>query len=292
MADIAEPSADLIGDDAIAALPSALADRRELAIIGVERTRMPMVVTDARQADNPIVLANKAFLDLTGRSVDEVLGRNCRFLQGADTCPRAIAEIRAAIAQEREITIELLNYRKDGTSFWNQLCFSPVHDEAGDLLYFFGSQMDVTKRRQAQELQAAEYRLLREIDHRAMNALALVQGIVRLSRADSPERYAAAIQSRVSALARAHTMLADRAWTAVSLNRLLEGELQPHGLHRATLEGGDIALSAQLVQPLALTFHEMVFNAAVHGALVGADGIDPGQLEGGSGGRNDPDPLV
>lgn len=62
-------------------------------------------------------------------------------------------------------------------------------------------------------------------------------------------------------------MLAAQAWKAVSLNRLLEGELQPHGLHRAKLEGDDVALSAQLVQPLALAFHEMVFNAALHGSL-------------------------
>lgn len=77
-------------------------------------------------------------------------------------------------------------------------------------MYFFASQLDVPDRRRAQDLQAVEHRLLREVDHRAMNALAIVQGIVRLSRADDPARYATSIQQRVQALATAHALLAGR----------------------------------------------------------------------------------
>ena len=85
----------------------------------LERTRMPMVVSDPRESDNPIILANEAFLEMCGYEREEVLGRNCRFLHGPDTSRAAVAEIRRSIAAEKEVTVELLNYRKDGSSFWS-----------------------------------------------------------------------------------------------------------------------------------------------------------------------------
>jgi PAS domain S-box-containing protein len=96
-----KPSTNLHGDTPAVASPQGLADRKELASVAIERTRMPMVVTNPREEDNPIVLANKAFLDLTGYTAEEIIGRNCRFLQGAESSRTAIAEIRAALADER-----------------------------------------------------------------------------------------------------------------------------------------------------------------------------------------------
>lgn len=109
-----------------------------------------MVVTDPNQPDDPIVFANQAFQQMTGYTAEEVLGRNCRFLQGPDTDPEAIATVRAAIAARTDVSIELLNYRKDGRPFWNALFISPVFDSDGRLLYYFGSQLDVTRRREAE----------------------------------------------------------------------------------------------------------------------------------------------
>ena len=118
--DDAEPS--FVGDPPRVAEPEVMHDRRELALVAVERTRMPMVVSDPRQPDNPIVLANEAFLELTGYPAEEVIGRNCRFLQGKDTDPAAVAEIRMGIeARAAFIEVELINYRKDGSVFLNQL---------------------------------------------------------------------------------------------------------------------------------------------------------------------------
>lgn len=113
------------------ATPQGLADRSQPAMIAVERTRMPMVVSDARQAGQPIVLANPAFLQLSGYADHEALGRNCRFLQGPDTDPATVAAIRAALKDGREGSFEILNYRKDGSAFWNQLLISPIRDESG-----------------------------------------------------------------------------------------------------------------------------------------------------------------
>jgi hypothetical protein len=91
---MADDTGAIRGHLPVAALPPGFGDRKELGTVAFERTRMPMVITDARQRDNPIVLANKAFLDVTGYSADEVLGRNCRFLQGASTSASAVAEVR------------------------------------------------------------------------------------------------------------------------------------------------------------------------------------------------------
>ena len=255
-----------------AAAPEVLDDRRELASVALERTRMAIVITDARQSDNPIVLANQAFLDMTGYADSEVIGRNCRFLQGSDTSQDAIARIKQAIARVEDLTIELLNYRKDGSPFWNQLYMSPVCDHSGRVLYFFGSQVDVTDSRRARALEQSEHRLLREVDHRAMNALALVQAIVRLSRTESVERYAQIVQGRVGALARAHVVLAQGGWTGADLDNLVRGELQTVSAREVVVEGAGVHISPDQVQPLLLVLHEMADDAARRGALSGDGG--------------------
>ena len=87
----------------------------------IRATRMAMIVTDPSQAENPIIFANDAFLRLTGYGRDEVIGRNCRFLQGPNTDPKAIETLRAAVAAGEDASVDLLNYRKDGSTFWNAL---------------------------------------------------------------------------------------------------------------------------------------------------------------------------
>lgn len=116
----------------------------------VRATRMPMIVTDPRRFDNPIVFANDAFLKLTGYTRLEVTGRNCRFLQGPDTDPAAVDRIRSAIRNEVDIKIDVLNYRKDGTTFHNALYVGPVRNEDGKVVYFFASQLDVSEHHRMQ----------------------------------------------------------------------------------------------------------------------------------------------
>ncbi|MDR7038172.1 PAS domain S-box-containing protein [Methylobacterium sp. BE186] len=129
-----------------------LVDRRnDIFFAAVETTRMPMIVTDPRRPDNPIVFANRAFTAMTGYGRHELLGRNCRFLQGPETDPDTIDEIRAAVAERREFATEILNYRKDGSTFWNALFVSPIYDAGGELTYFFSSQLDVSRRRDAED---------------------------------------------------------------------------------------------------------------------------------------------
>jgi len=103
-------------------------------------------ITDATGPDNPILYVNPAFERLSGYSAAEVVGRNCRFLQGPDRDQDAVATIRAAVRAGAPCQVVLRNYHKDGALFWNELYLSPVHDAAGDLIAFIGVQNDITAR--------------------------------------------------------------------------------------------------------------------------------------------------
>jgi PAS domain S-box-containing protein len=107
-----------------------------------------MIITNPRLPDNPVVFANGAFCRLTGYSREEILGRNCRFLQGPETDPIAIALISEAVRNARAIEIDVCNHRKHGEPFWNRLLMAPVYDASGELAYFFASQVDVTIERE------------------------------------------------------------------------------------------------------------------------------------------------
>ena len=162
-------------------------DRGNIFFAAVEMTRMPMVVTDPRQPDNPIVFVNRAFLDLTQYPEHEIVGRNCRFLQGPQTDPATVDEIRNAIADERAVALDILNYKADGTPFWNALYLGPIFDHEGQLLYFFASQMDVTERRASEQssLQAQKMEAIGQLTagmaHDFNNLLQVINGNLELA---------------------------------------------------------------------------------------------------------------
>ncbi|AKA34221.1 PAS domain S-box protein [Flagellimonas lutaonensis] len=111
-----------------------------------------ILIVDAQKPDQPIIYCNDAFQKITGYSKDEVLGKNCRFLQNDDRDQEAVAIMQSAIAKGKGCQVELRNYKKDGTLFWNQLTITPVHDEAGKPTHFIGVQNDVTDRKQDEQL--------------------------------------------------------------------------------------------------------------------------------------------
>ncbi len=101
------------------------------------------VVSNPRLPDNPLIACNKAFIELTGYSQDEILGRNCRFLSGPGTEPWLTEAIREGVRDRKSVLVEILNYKKDGTPFRNGVVVAPVFDEAGELEYFHGSQIEL-----------------------------------------------------------------------------------------------------------------------------------------------------
>ena len=106
---------------------------------------MAMVLSDPRLPDCPMIAANAAFSDLSGYGRDEIIGRNCRFLQGSNTDPHSSRRIRSCVEAGQGCVEWIVNYRRDGAMFWNLLFISPVRDAAGNLVFFFGSQLDITK---------------------------------------------------------------------------------------------------------------------------------------------------
>ncbi|GLR46514.1 histidine kinase famiy protein [Sphingomonas astaxanthinifaciens] len=163
-----------------------LEDRGNVFFAAIEMTRMPMILTDPNLPDNPIAFANKAFLDLTGYEESEVLGRNCRFLQGANTDRETVAALRDAVNSGGSIACEILNYKRDGTPFWNAVFIGPVFDESGKLAYQFASQLDVTRRRnseqsfrQAQKMESIG-QLTAGLAHDFNNLLQVVNGNLEL----------------------------------------------------------------------------------------------------------------
>ncbi|MDP4024846.1 histidine kinase dimerization/phosphoacceptor domain -containing protein [Methylobacterium sp. NEAU 140] len=263
-----------------------------------------MIVTDARAPDNPITWANDAFVAHTGYGLPELLGRNCRMLQGPGTDAAEIARIGAALAAEEPISAELLNYRKDGTPFWNAMTITPVRDADG-VAYFYAAQADMSHTHQLElamrgtndelERQVAarttalsaaleqKTALLHEVDHRVKNNLQVISSLMLLKARRTPEGEARdALQGmaeRIGALSTAHRMLYaegdcthfDLGEFATELLSDINAGLDADRL-RIEAQVEPIAVAAAMAAPLALLIHELTANALHHAFHDGRSG--------------------
>jgi PAS domain S-box-containing protein len=151
-------------DQAIEVVAAEL--RREAGPIfsALKRSGLPIIATNPRLPDNPIVFVNAAFSRATGYLPEEVIGRNCRFLETPETDQNTLLQIREALEDGRAISVEILNQRKDGTHFWNNLFITPINDENGEPLFFLSTQTDVTKARQTERSRVALQASQEELD--------------------------------------------------------------------------------------------------------------------------------
>jgi PAS domain S-box-containing protein len=189
-----------------------------------------------------------------------------------DDRERMEAAMTRSVAERADYDVEYRTVWPDGTVRWVQMRGRPVHAPDGTPLGMAGVSLDVTERKVAEERQAL---LMREVDHRAKNALAVVQATLRLTRAADVAGFVRAVEGRVTALARAQALLAEERWTGTDLRALLEGELAPFlggGEMRAALVGPGVSLPARAAQPLAMAMHELATNAVKYGALSVAEG--------------------
>lgn len=106
-----------------------------------------ITIADLREPDQPLIFVNEGFLEITGYTEDEVLGRNCRFLQGEDTRDEPIRRMREAIERRETVQVDLRNYRKDGSEFWNEVTLAPIENAEGEVTHYVGFQQDVSARK-------------------------------------------------------------------------------------------------------------------------------------------------
>ncbi len=125
-----------------------------------------ITIADMRLPDEPLIYINEGFERLTGYPAESMIGKNCRLLQGKETDPATLKQIREALASGTECTVEILNYTKSGEPFWNRLSLTPIKDSAGEVTHFIGVQSDITKRRNAEEALRKANRQLEIVNQR------------------------------------------------------------------------------------------------------------------------------
>ena len=173
----------------------------------IDEADIGITIADATRPDNPIAYANEGFERLTGYDRATIVERNCRILQGEGTDPDAVAELRAGVEAAEPTTVDLINYRADGTPFWNQVRISPITDDAGEVTQFLGFQSDVTERKRTAQLVRLLNRVFRHNLRNEMNTVAGWGGHLAEGRVDDP----AAAGERVAAAADRVAALSERA---------------------------------------------------------------------------------
>jgi PAS domain S-box-containing protein len=259
-------------------------DKLRLLERAVTASTNSIVITDSNQPDDPIVYVNPAFERTTGYAAQEVLGRNCRFLQREDRAQPALAELKAALCEGRHCTVVLRNYRKDGTLFWNELSIYPVRDEVGRMTNFVGVQNDVTERIRAEEIlsemrRAERRRIARDLHDIVLQDLSGALQSLRLTHLQAKKsRISIDFEEELGALGRASSGLRSAIYNLrhekeqpflESVESLVE--LNQHSPHEREIrlvleEGFPVSLPAKESVELLRILQEALANVRRHSA--------------------------
>lgn len=240
-------------------------------VLAAQKTRMPMVFTNATVSGDPVVFANRAFHELTGFGDDEVCGTDFYDLMARGVGSDAVAQIREAFAGTADSEPEIKFKRSDGTEFCASLFISPVVAEDGTTLQHFISLADHTSDR---EKQSQCEMLIDELNHRVKNILSTVQSITRqaLRGATDPATIRESIESRIFALSRSHDLLSHQNWEGADLREVVDAALEPFRgasgfAERFRIDGPAVRLPPKVTLALGIALHELATNAVKYGAL-------------------------
>ncbi|WP_299046419.1 PAS domain-containing protein [uncultured Tateyamaria sp.] len=251
-----------------------------------------IVITNPRHADNPIVYVNDTFTEMTGYARDFAVGQNCRFLQGDDRQQDGIVALRKAVAEGREITVDLNNYRPDGVMFRNQLTISPLYSQEGDLSFFLGIQMELEAKKDDPKTEADRRvrTALEEIQHRVKNHLSMVVGLIRMQSRQSGDSGAQdfnTLARRVEALQLLYAELADKSGAETEnpedelvalgayLSRIANalGHLEGRSGIRVNVEAEKMSVPFQVATQVGLVLSELMTNALQHAFVDREEGL-------------------
>lgn len=263
--------------------------------VALEGMPFAIIVTNPSIEDNPVVFVNAAFSRLTGYPFEQAVGRNCRFLQGPDTDPQDIATLREAVAAGREASVEILNYKSDGTPFRNHVQITPLRNADGAIVYFIGVQRPVGALAGAGARVKPVEAALKEVNHRVKNHLSMVVGLIRMqsrvNNANSLENYAT-LARRIETLqllyqemtgssatwdAKPEVALGDYVARIASTVAYLDGRKAV----RLEVDVADIVAPMDTAAQLGLLASELITNAyqhAFHGGRAGAVRVELARL--------------
>lgn len=143
----------------------------------IDEAPLGFSITDATAEDEPLVYVNDKFLEMTGYRRDEVVGRNCCFLQGEETSDETVAKLREALTAQQSVSVDMVNYRKNGEKFWNKVDFSPLRNSEGEVTHFVGFQTDITERRVDERRREV---LNRVLSHNLRNKMNVIEAYLEL----------------------------------------------------------------------------------------------------------------
>lgn len=266
------------------AFPGVLIDREERRALQEERDRamrlletftaaVPGVVY-AKDRQGRMLIANRGTTELIGKPPEFYLGKtDAEFLDDKVQAQRVMANDRRVMETGLAEQLEEDVHFPDGTRAVWLSTKEPLRAEDGEVIGLIGSSVDITSWKKAEE---ARTLLMREVDHRARNALAVVQSMIRLTKADDADQLREALAGRIDALARAHASLAHSNWEGGLLSQVIAEEVASSGApSRFRFDGPEVMLLAEQVQPVSMIIHELTTNAFKYGAL----GSPTGQIE-------------
>lgn len=246
-------------------------ERRTQAI---ENAPVGITISDPDQPDNPLIYVNDAFEELTGYDKEEAIGENCRYLQGEETDPAQVDKIRAALGAEEPVSLDIRNYRKDGTPFWNQLTISPVWDDDGTVVNYVGFQQDATERKEREQQLKVLGRVLR---HNVRNGMNVIQGWAETIQANHEQPLAGPDEiinkgKELSELAEKEKAITDVLTDPPKMIETDLRELVDHVVETVRMDNPDATITTDCPSTLPATVpvnfesavEELVRNAVIH----------------------------